>query len=66
MDYSQGLKRRVAKIERALGVEKGVCLRFPDGEGGYIEVPGCRTLADVLALAAINRHKEEVDETERK
>jgi len=46
------LIRRLEKIERKLGVnDKGPCLRFPDGKGGFIEAPGCRSLIDVLAIA---------------
>ena len=60
------LSRRLDKIEKKLEPEKGQWLRLPDGEGGYIEVPGCRTLIDVLALAGIGKHEETMDETEQK
>ena len=49
------VKSRIEKIERAVGTEPEIvnspCLRFPTVDGGFIEVPGCRTLADVIALA---------------
>ena len=61
MVQGQSLKRRIEKIERALEPrDKGACFRFPDGKGGFIEVPGCRTLLDVLALADASR-KERTD-----
>lgn len=56
----QSRLRRIEKIERALGAEKGTCFRFPCPDGSFIEVPGCRTLLDVLALADANR-KERTD-----
>ena len=60
------LSRRLDKIEKKLKPEKGHWLRFPDGKGGFIEVPGCRSLIDVAALAEARRHREKTDETERK
>ena len=60
------LSKRIEKIEQKLRPEKGHWLRFPDGEGGFIEVPGCQTIADVAALAGIGSHREQMDETERK
>ena len=55
------LSRRIDKIERKLQPEKGDWFKFPDGEGGYIEVPGCRSLIDVIAVAGIGRDKDKVD-----
>lgn len=59
MAQSQNLKRRIEKIERELErelePEKGACLRFPDGQGGFIEAPGCRSLVDVMALVGIGK-----------
>jgi len=60
------LSRRVDKIEQKLQPEKGYWLRFPNGKGGFIEVPGCRSIADVAALAGIGSHREQMNETERK
>ncbi len=60
------LLRRVEKIERALEPEKGECFRFPDGDGGFIEVPGHLTLVDIIALGSARKADEELDETERK
>ena len=59
------LSRRLDKIEKKLEPEKGHWLRFPDGKGGFIEVPGCRSIVDVLARAGIGKHEETMDENER-
>ena len=48
---SKRLSRRIDKIERALKPEKGEWLKFPCRDGSFIEVPGCRTLIDVMARA---------------
>ncbi|MEA3227122.1 MAG: hypothetical protein U9Q07_14325 [Planctomycetota bacterium] len=45
------LSRRIDKIERRLKPEKGEWLKWPDEKGGYIKLPGCRSVVDVLALA---------------
>lgn len=67
MVQNQNLKSRIEKIEKKLEAgDKGACLRFPDGQGGFIEAPGCRSLVDVLALTGIGRPEEKMDETERK
>ena len=60
------LSRRLDKIEKKLKPEKGHWLRFPDGEGGFIEVPGCDNVMDVIALVGIRKVDHELDETERK
>ena len=60
------ISRRIKKAEKKLEPEKGHWLRFPLPEGGFIEVPGCRSLIDVAALVGARRHKEKMDETERK
>ena len=65
MVQNQNLKRRVEKIEQALEPEKGACLRFPDGQGGFIEAPGCRTLLDVVVRCGGIGKTRELDETER-
>ncbi len=62
----RNLKRRVAKIEKALEPEKGEWLKFPCPDGSFIEVPGCRSLVDVMALAGTGSGDAKVDETERK
>lgn len=47
--------------------EKGEWLKWPCLDGSFIEVPGCRSLADVAAMAQMRRRNDaEVDETERK
>ena len=57
------LSRRLDKIEKKLEPEEGHWLRYPDGKGGFIEVPGSRSIFDVLALVGVS--KEKLDETER-
>jgi hypothetical protein len=55
------IESRLRRIEKKLEPDdKGACFRFPLPEGGFIEVPGCRTLLDVLALADASR-KERTD-----
>ena len=67
---SKRLSRRIDKIERRLKPEKGEWLKFPCPDGSFIEVPGCRTLIDVMARAmnekARRKREETMDETERK
>jgi len=47
------VESRLKRIERALEPDgKGKCLKFPCPDGTFIEVPGCRTLIDVLARVA--------------
>jgi hypothetical protein len=62
---SKRLSRRIEKIEKALKPEKGEWLKWPCPDGSFIEVPGCRSLVDVAALAGIGRNDATVDETER-
>jgi len=63
----RSLSNRVEKVERALEPDnKGEWLKFPCRDGSFIEVPGCRSLADVVALIGIGRDNATVDETERK
>ena len=57
------LSRRLDKIEKKLEPEKAHWLRFPDGKGGFIEVPGCRSIIDIIAIAGASKNK--LDETER-
>ena len=61
MDKS--LSRRLDKIEKKLEPEKGHWLRFPDGKGGFIEIPGCRSIIDIIAIAGASKNK--LDENER-
>ena len=52
----RSINRRIEKIEKELGIEdKTQWLRFPDPDspGGFIEIKGCRTIVDVIALASI-------------
>lgn len=44
------LSRRVDRIEEQLEPNSGPCLRWPNPDGTFIEVPGCRSLADVAAI----------------
>ena len=66
----RNLKRRVSKIEKGMGPEKGEWLRFPCPDGSFIEAPGCRTVIDVVARAmnekARRKREETMDETEPK
>ena len=55
------VKRRIEKIEKELGIEdKTQWLRIPDPDspGGFIEIRGCRTLVDVIAMASLVRTKD--------
>ena len=63
MVQSHNLKRRLEKIENKLESEKGQWLRLPDGEGGYIEVPGCQTWMDMVAMSITSNKR--LDETEQ-
>lgn len=57
---------RLKRIEKKLGVgDKSPWLKLPDGNGGFIEVPGCRTLIDAIALAQARRHRQKPNETGR-
>jgi hypothetical protein len=57
------LSRRIDKIEEKLEPEKGCSLRFPDGKGGFIELPGRRSIIDILAIVGASKNK--LDETGR-
>jgi hypothetical protein len=43
------LSRRIDKIEKALEPDAGACLRWPNPDGTFTEIPGCRSLADLYA-----------------
>jgi hypothetical protein len=50
------LSRRVDRIEGQLEADKGACLRWPNGDGTFTEVPGCRSLNDPeIALGVAGR-----------
>ncbi len=56
---SRALTNRIKKAEQALEPDnKGEWLKFPCRDGSYIEVPGCRSLVDVLALASVRTKHE--------
>jgi hypothetical protein len=40
------LSRRIDKIEEQLEPNKGACLRWPNPDGTFTEMPGCRDLND--------------------
>ena len=64
---SRALTNRIKKAEQALEPDnKGEWLKFPCRDGSFVEVPGCRSLVDVVALIGIGRDNATVDETERK
>ena len=44
------LHRRVDRIEEQLEPDKGVCLRWPNPDGTFTEIHGCRSLADIAAI----------------
>ncbi len=55
------IKRRIEKIEKELDIEdKTQWLRIPDPDSpsGFIEIKGCRTLADVSAMASLEQTKD--------
>ncbi len=55
------IKRRIEKIEKELDIEdKTQWLRIPDPDspGGFIEIKGCRTLVDAIAMASLARTKD--------
>ena len=53
------LERRLIKIEKKLGGSQGPWLRLPMGDGEFIEVPGCRTLADYYAKYVLPRNRND-------
>ena len=59
-------KRRIEKIERALKINKGKTIPFPDGKGGFIELPYPMNFIDLVAmLGGLGKNKTKVNETER-
>jgi len=55
------LERRVNNIEKKLNnlrSNKGQLRKFPDGKGGFIEMPENLTLADIIARARANKSEE--------
>jgi hypothetical protein len=55
------LSRRVDRIEEQLEPEKGPWLRWPNDDGTFTEVPGCRSLNDPQIAIAIARATDEAD-----
>jgi hypothetical protein len=53
------LSRRVDRIEERLEPEEGPWLRWPNGDGTFSEVPGCRSLNDPQIAIAIARTTDE-------
>jgi hypothetical protein len=52
------LARRVERIEDRLEPDKGACLRFPMGDGTFIELPGCRNMQDVYVKYVLPGERE--------
>jgi hypothetical protein len=52
-------KRRIEKIEQALKIYKGKTKTrlFPDGKGGFIEVPSHLTFIDLIAMCGMGKNK---------
>ncbi len=44
------LSRRVDRIEEQLEPDRGPCLRWPNPDGTFTEIHGCRSLADIAAI----------------
>jgi len=62
----QNQKKRVEKIERALKIDKGKTTLFPDGKGGFIELPYPLNFIDAVALLGGLGKNKKLNETERK
>lgn len=59
----ENLERRIDRIEEQLGPDKGPCLRFPMGNGEFIELPAGLTLNDPqIALRVAGRDKSDVSD----
>ena len=54
------LSRRVDKIEERLEPDKGACLRFPMGDGRFVELPGCGDMQDVYVKYVLPWERERV------
>jgi hypothetical protein len=66
MPAMNSLARRVDRIEERLAPEKGPWLRWPNADGTFTEVPGCRSLADVAAICRTRgRERSEVNHDDR-
>jgi len=64
------LSRHIDRIEEQLEPDNGACLRWPNPDGTFIEVPGCRSLNDpaiALGIAKGNREDDwnEDDDADR-
>ena len=44
------LARRVDRIEEQLEADRGPWLRWPNPDGTFTEIRGCRSLVDVAAI----------------
>jgi transposase InsO family protein len=55
------LSRRVGRIEERLEPDKGACLRFPMGDGEFVELPGCRDMQDVYVKYVLPWERERVE-----
>jgi hypothetical protein len=53
------LYRRVDRIEAELEPDRGEGLRWPNPDGTFTEVPGCRSLNDPQIAIAIARTTDE-------
>ncbi len=56
------LSRRVDRIEERLKPDTGPGLRWLNGDGTFMEVPGCRTLNDPKIALTIARNGRQIDE----
>jgi hypothetical protein len=54
----KSLPNRIERIEEQLEPDKGACLRWPNGDGTFIEVPGCRDLNDPRIVIGITRETD--------
>ncbi len=53
------LSKRIDRIEELLEPDTGPVLRWPNGDGTLIEVPGCRSLIDLVALVGVERRTDD-------
>lgn len=59
------LSRRIDKIEERLEPDAGPVLRFPNGDGTFMEVRGVRSLNDPQIALAVARRCRQADEDRR-
>ena len=65
MRSSKSVVSRLKRIEKKLERENDDCFRFPDGKGGFIEVPGNLTFIDFVAMCGGFGEDKKPDETGR-